>query len=63
MLQLVQNYNIYDMFWTKEDMVRELDENGFFTEYVIATGPGLMDNMPDAYQKEPVSWTFGAVRK
>lgn len=58
-----ENYNIYDMFWTKEDMVRELDENGFFTEYVIATGTGLMDNMPDAYQKEPVSWTFGAVRK
>lgn len=58
-----ENYNIYDMFWTKEDMVRELDENGFFTEYVIAAGTGLMENMPDEYQKEPVSWTFGAIRK
>lgn len=58
-----ENYNIYDMFWTKEDMVRELDEHGFYVEYVIAIGNGLMDEMPDDYKTEPVSWTFGAVRK
>ena len=51
------------MFWTKEDMVQELYENGFYVEYVIAVGSGMMEEMPDDYKTQPVSWTFGAVRK
>ena len=58
-----ENYHIYDMFWTKEDMVQELYENGFYVEYVIAVGSGMMEEMPDDYKTQPVSWTFGAVRK
>lgn len=57
------NYNIYDVFWNKEDMIQELEENGFRVEYIIAIGNGLMDILPEEYKEEPISWTFGAVRK
>lgn len=57
------NYNIYDMFWTKEDMIKELDENGFRVAYIIAVGNGLMEELPETHRNEPVTWTFGAIRK
>ena len=55
-------YNIYDIFTTKEDMIAELEENGFKVEYVIAIGNNLMDNIPKECVNEPITWTFGAVK-
>lgn len=55
-------YNIYDIFTTKEDMITELEENGFKVEYVIAIGSNLMENIPNECINKPITWTFGAVK-
>lgn len=57
-----ENYNIYDVFWTKERIIEELSANGFEVRYIIPTGEGLMTNMPEDMQKMPMTWTIGAVR-
>ncbi len=58
-----EKYNIYDMFWTAESMSRELEQNGFRVAYVIAIGTGLMEDVSVKCVNEPVTWTFGAIRK
>lgn len=58
-----ENYNIYDVFWTKEGFIRELESSGFSVKYMIPTGEGLMTNMPEDMRKMPMTWTIGAVKK
>ncbi len=52
------NYNIYDVFFTKEDIIRELQNNGFEVRYIIPVGNALTDRIPDN-----MTWTVGAVKK
>lgn len=54
------NYNIYDVFFTKEEIISELKNNGFELKYIIPIGKGLVDKLP---QSEPMTWTVGAVKK
>jgi len=55
-------YNIYDVFTTKEEMIAELEENGFKIEYIIAIGNNLMEHIPEECMNEPITWTFGVVK-
>lgn len=57
-----ENYNIYDVFWTRKSIEEELKANGFRIKYVIPTGQGLMKNMPPDIRKLPMTWTIGAVK-
>ena len=53
------NYNIYDVFFTREGIAEELEKNGFELRYMIPVGKGLVDRLPD----EIMTWTVGAVKK
>lgn len=55
-----QNYNIYDVFWTKESILEELSCSGFKVKYIIPTGGGLMTNLPADVRKMPMTWTIAA---
>jgi len=57
-----QNYNIYDVFWTKESIIEELKNNGFKVKYIIPTGQGLMSNVPENARNLPMTWTIGAIK-
>ncbi len=52
------NYNIYDVFFTKEDIINELRNNGFEVRYIVPVGNGLNDRI-----SENMTWTIGAVKK
>ena len=56
------NYPIYDMFWSKDSIIRELEENGFQAEYIHAVGTGLDAICPEQ-REQPVTWTVGALKK
>lgn len=56
-------YNIYDVFWTKENMIDELEKNGFKVFYIMPVGQGLMSNLPDNARSIPMCWTIGAIKK
>jgi 2-polyprenyl-3-methyl-5-hydroxy-6-metoxy-1,4-benzoquinol methylase len=58
-----EKYNIYDVFWTKESIVEELEKNGFKVFYIMPVGQGLMSNLPDSAKSIPMSWTIGACKK
>ncbi len=58
-----QNYNIYDVFWTKNGIAEELKNNGLKIKYIIPTGQGLMSQLPDDIRRLPMTWTVGAVKK
>lgn len=49
-------YNIYDVFWDKDDFIDEMKTNGFKVEYLIPVGQGLVDTLSD-YRLEPMTWT------
>ena len=53
------NYNIYDVFFTRDGIAEELEKNGFELRYMIPVGKGLVDRLPD----EVMTWTVGAVKK
>lgn len=53
-----QNYNIYDVFWTKEGIIDELNNNGFRIHVLIEIGKGLTQD-----SAEPMTWTIAAIRK
>ncbi len=57
------NYNIYDVFWSKQSIIEELSNNGFKVKYIIPTGQKLMSNLPDKVKKLPMTWTVGVVKK
>lgn len=58
-----EKYNIYDVFWTKESIIEELENNGLKVQYILPVGQGLMDNVPNNAKNIPMSWTIGAVKK
>lgn len=58
-----EKYNIYDVFWTKESIIDELEKNGFKVFYIMPVGQGLMSNLPDSAKNIPMSWTIGAIKR
>lgn len=53
-------YHVYDVFWTKETLQKELADHGLALEALIPIGQGLYP-MPSAFRNEPMTWT-AAVR-
>lgn len=58
-----QNYNIYDVFWTKEGILEELGKNGFQVQYLLPTGQGLLTQLPEKIRDLPMTWTVGAIKR
>lgn len=54
------NYNIYDVFFTRDSISEELRNNGFEIRYIIPVGKGLIEKVSAV---EPMTWTVGAVKK
>lgn len=50
----------YEALWTKNQIVDELERNGFKIKFLIPTGAGLFDNLPPKYKKSPTEWIIGA---
>lgn len=57
------NFNIYDVFWTKETLAKEMNENGFELKYFIPIGEKLMEVLPVGYRNKPVSWVAGVSKR
>lgn len=53
------NFNIYDVFWTKESIKEELEMNGFKIKYIIPVGESLISNLPKEYKEKTLVWTLG----
>lgn len=53
-------YPLYDVFWTKESLRRELADHGLCAEALLPVGQGLY-SVSGVHRSEPVSWT-AAVR-
>lgn len=53
-------YPLYDVFWTKESLRRELADHGLCAEVLLPVGQGLY-SVSGVHRSEPVSWT-AAVR-
>lgn len=51
------HFNIYDMFWSKEGITSELQQNGFRVDCMIEVGNGLT-----AVNGEPMTWTIAAIK-
>ncbi len=49
-------YPSYEALWTKQQLITELEENGFKIKFIIPTGAGLFDNLPQKYRKSPAEW-------
>lgn len=52
-------YPSYEALWTREQFIKELEENGFKIKFLIPTGAGLFDNLPPKYRKDPAEWIIG----
>ncbi len=50
----------YEALWTKNQIIDELERNGFKIKFLIPTGAGLFDNLPAKYKKSPTEWIIGA---
>lgn len=50
------NYHIYDVFWTRRAIEKELSDNGLCLRALVPVGQGLYP-LPDAYRDEPMTWT------
>ncbi len=53
-------YPSYEALWTREQLISELEANGFKIKFIIPTGAGLFDNLPPKYRKTPAEWIIGA---
>ncbi|HAG13885.1 MAG TPA: hypothetical protein DCG49_08500 [Ruminococcus sp.] len=49
-------YHIYDVFWTRASIEKELADNGFRLLALVPVGQGLYP-MPAEYRNEPMTWT------
>ncbi len=59
----IKGWNYYPSFealWTKQQLISELVENGFKIKFIIPTGAGLFDNLPQKYKKSPAEWIIAA---
>lgn len=54
-------YHIYDIFWTRRTLEKELTDNGLRLAALVPIGQGLY-SMPADYRSEPMTWTAAAVR-
>jgi beta-glucanase (GH16 family) len=49
------DFNIYDVFWDENSIVKELEENDFHVVYLIPVGV-------KSVEEDPVSWTVAAMK-
>lgn len=49
----------YEALWTREQLIDELEKNGFKIKYIVPTGAGVFDFLPQKYKKEPAEWIIG----
>ncbi|MBR4200580.1 MAG: methyltransferase domain-containing protein [Oscillospiraceae bacterium] len=54
-------YPIYDVFWTRRSIEKELADNGLRLTALVPVGQGLYP-MAAEYRDEPMTWTAAAVR-
>ena len=54
-------YHIYDVFWSRRSIEKELRDNGLQLAALVPVGQGLY-SMPRAYRDEPMTWTAAARR-
>ena len=54
-------YQIYDIFWTRHALEKELNDNGLRLAALIPIGQGLYP-MPAEFRGEPMTWTAAAIR-
>ena len=53
-------YHIYDVFWTRSAIEKELADNGFRLAALVPVGQGLY-SLPAEYRAEPMTWTAAAI--
>lgn len=56
-----EKYPVYEAMWTSKQLIAELEENGFQIRFLIPTGTGLYDMLPDKYKDIPSLYIAGAV--
>lgn len=56
-------YEMYEALWTRKQLIRELEENGFRLSYLIPAGAGIYSGLPEKYNSEPVIWIAGVSLK
>lgn len=52
-------YPVYEALWTREQLISELEDNGFKIKFLIPAGTGLFDMLPPKYRKSPAEWIIG----
>lgn len=52
-------YPVYEALWTREQLITELEDNGFKIKFLIPAGTGLFDMLPSKYRKSPAEWIIG----
>lgn len=57
------SYNIYDVFWQKDDFIDEMSRNGLEVKYIIPVGQGLATHTTSDYKLEPMTWTVAVSRR
>ncbi|MGN1481509.1 hypothetical protein [Porcipelethomonas sp.] len=53
------NFPVYEALWTREQLISELEENGFKIKFLIPAGTGLFDMLPPKYRKSPAERIVG----
>ncbi len=46
----------YESLWTRDQLIQELRQNGFKIKYLLPTGVGVFDFLPQKYHKHPAEW-------
>ncbi|MGN0621991.1 MAG: hypothetical protein ACI4I9_08990 [Porcipelethomonas sp.] len=54
-----KGFEMYEALWTKNQLVRELEENGFRLCYLVNTGAGIYERLPAKYKSETLMWIVG----
>ena len=49
----------YESLWTRDQLIQELRQNGFKIKYLLPTGAGVFDFIPQKYRKHPAEWIVG----
>ena len=49
---------IFEAAWLKEDIVKELEDNGFNVRYIVPVGEGLYGTLSADVRNEPAGWTI-----
>jgi hypothetical protein len=57
-----QNCSVYNVAWSKESIIKELESNGFKVQYIIPVGQGLVSKLPEGLKNTPLSWTVGVLK-